>query len=440
MLTATGSTAPDSQDPERPPPDAGTNPGAAGGCPPEATANLHACTLGALAAAAAMLAVGGCSGGPAGPDPGPASRDTVVLSFTNDTLEVRVLGGQTGRLFGQRTLLGPEVPVGSGFGPTLVADSLRRDVVGALSPNEAFERTRLTAFGVPGLATSRSKRWSEVEAEFNGELRLLRVLGGNSDRLFLLSERTDDNQYGVAVVTQPGWQIAGFVGRFIADAVSGPAEVAPDRGSGDGLLVVGGVRTPEADRLMIYGRRSLDLRDSVFVGQTLDDLSSNLTRLRGLASLGDGRHVVALTLDSLLKVDVRQARVVARRRRVRPGVSGEMAVTPEPPRIFLTDRGDFDHPGSGRLQAYGGEDLADLGTVDLRTDKFRERFGSPFRAPAMNDVAVGDGGDHLFVVAGTGIVGGFGQRASLTVVDVAEMRRVRTQVFDRFSLVGVAAF
>lgn len=390
------------------------------------------------------LLASGCSDGPTGPRETSAERDTVVLAFTGDKavpgekMELRMLGGQTGRLFEQRTLRLPNDLRFSGL--TMVADSLRREAVGVLAPNNEFERTRFTAFQVFGLTTSRSKRWSDIEADFEGKIRLIRLLGGNSDRLFLLSEGANDDEYGIAILSQPDWQIAGFLGRFIDPALSGPAEVAPDRGSGRGLIVVGGVRTPEADRLMIYDRRSLELRDSVFVGPTLDDLSSRLTRLRGLASQGDGRHVVALTLDSLLKVDVRKPRVVARRRRVRPGVSGKMAVTSNPPRIFLTDRGVFDHPGSGRLQVYGGEDLADLGTVDLRTDKFREMFGSAFRAPAMNDVAVGDGGDRLFVISGTGLIGGFGQRASLTVVDVTEMRRVRTQVFDRFSLFGVVAF
>lgn len=179
--------------------------------------------------------------------------------------------------------------------------------------------------------------------------------------------------------------------------------------------MLGGARAGgEAIRLLIHDSGTLALRDSVFLGVEAPRMAS---RLRGLADARDGRHLIALTGDSVFRVDAREAEIVARTARARSdGLLrfSPLAVLEDPPRVFAGDPESF-VPPSGELHAYDGEALADLGTVTVR-----RRSNTP--VPAV-DMAWGQGQERLYVVGGTNIgsFGGFTVEAEIAVVEPREM-------------------
>lgn len=376
------------------------------------------------------LVMAGCSGDPSGPAPGPSSRDTVVLAFSGDTTDVQLLGGESGWLIRRRVLGGfaPGTPPRGAFSEMAVVE---RTLVGALSPDpeidEEIDDEELIVLRLPSLAVERREWLSDIEDRIGVTVQLLDFehASRTGERIYLQARRGPENRGVAAIDGRWRWEafLGGFVGVRRRVRRTGVVEVA--RPAGPRLVVVGGARSERAARLMIYGFSDLELRDSVFVAAPLNRSFGFI--FQGLVPARDGRHVYALTADSLLKVDVRAAEVVARTRRARSNLDGPpMVVTTDPPRIFVGDRGSFDFPGSGELQVYDGDDLSPLETVDV--------------VSSMNDIAVNRKGDRLFVAAGTDFLCGFCQQGSLSVVDGDAMTRIRKFDFERIGPQEVVAF
>lgn len=196
-----------------------------------------------------------------------------------------------------------------------------------------------------------------------------------------------------------------------------------------GFLVAAGARGNEVSRAVVYDLEDLTVRDSFPGGTTF--IGDHDVR-----SARDGRHFYFVTADSLFKIDAREGKIVNKRRRVRPIVPGDVAVTTDPERIFLTDSGGGDFPGTGDIQVYDGE-LNDLGTVSLRSDKVEGGF--PGGTPAMAGIAVNEEGNRLYVASGVRSFN-FSQTAAVFVVDVENLSHVATQAIGDFRTEAIHAF
>lgn len=370
----------------------------------------------AMATVLCLLAVA-CSEGPTGP--GASSRDTVVLAFSGDTFDVQIREAEKGRLL-QRRILG-------GFAPGVPPRGWARGMVAAdrtlfrqLTPDPEIdeEDRELMALRLPFLSVARRVWINDIEARPEVSVQLAGLVGAGrtGERVYVLARRGADD-YGLAVLDgRFRWKT--FLGGFANEyALSRAGVVEVDGAGGPRLAVAAGTRKSGAVQVIIYDISDFRPRDSVRVVGADRETGARFTRLANLAAVRDGRHAYILTLDSLMKVDVRSAAIVARVRRANPsGGSPPMAVTTDPPRIFVGDRGSIDFPGSGELQVYDARDLSPLGRVEV--------VGS------MNDIAVNREGDRIFVVAGTDPKGGFAQQGSLSVVDAGAMTRIRKFEFD----------
>jgi len=192
-----------------------------------------------------------------------------------------------------------------------------------------------------------------------------------------------------------------------------------DCGGPDGRLILGGPRDADNARLMIYDARSLQVLDSLSVARP------TATSLDVILDAGDCRHVFAVTRDSILKVDVRQAVTVARTVR-RPGGPYRVVVTSDPQRLWHFSANGFDACGDGRVRVYDGE-LRELAVLDLLSMSPPETFRSP--CPPTGPVLRNREGDRLYLAVG----GGAGTRPSigpprppfeahLWVIDIGAMR------------------
>lgn len=352
-------------------------------------------------------------------------RDTLLVAFRagfSDSARLELRGVQSGRRLGRRLFTGRSVPT--------TADS-ESGVVYARHFDGTEGSDELLAMEMRSLDVLWRERIDRLEAQLAAGTEI--TLGSGSlflapdgRRLYMLARRGPDEEpgeFGVVVVdvnTQsPVGYLGGFKTRSRKSATLRTLDGEPQ------LLVVGGPRSEDAVRLMIYrdeGEGRPVLRDSVFLFEP-PPLERAVVRLDMVISGRDGRHVYVRSADSIFKVDVREGRIVERGTRVRFVLSAATVVR-DPVRLVFTDAGSFDFPGSGALQLYDG-DLNDLGTIE----------GLP---GAQRGITVGPREERVFVTSGMA-AGNFTQVAQLTVVNVRERRVVRVHDIDGFAVSDVHA-
>lgn len=386
-----------------------------------------------------LLLLTGCSG-PTEPTEVEPDRETVAVPVLADTLGVRLYDAETGELVGVAIIETKDEPIVEGerfsWVMGVAMDRARGEVLVAAHGGRGGPPATLFAVGVPEMELAWQERYGAIQARLEEDLFIETDVASGpklvTDRWLLMAgfRRLGEGEFerGVLALEQPGRSPRAFLGgfRFVAPRVG----LVGGRSAGEeGLLVVGGPRSGEALRLMIYGAGTLELRDSVLVNEPLlPDV--NLHRLRELVDVGDGRHVIARTADSLFRVDVRAAEIVARVPRARRLTRGQGVVAGDPPRLFLSDRGVPGFPGSGELQVYDAVSLADRGRVDMSSEAI-DTYTNTSPARGMD---VGRDGERLYVLAGTasGTFGAFFAEASISVVDPGAMTLVDTHPIGGF--------
>ncbi len=401
--------------------------------------------MAALIATAAVLALATCDD-PVVPDDDPFEDlpevtfddGTLLGVFQGDSLALRLYEGSTGRLLDE-IVVGSEAESGQEafrFISGVEVDRTRGEAVFTARSSRGTPPRSLFSADLSRTEIRWGEPLHEIEARSGGEIGLATTdvpLSGGRRWIFLKGHRTLEGEAevdrGVAVLGRRSRSIEAYLGGFRSTPPRMVRIGSP--GAEDGLLVVGGPRGPEAIRLLVYDAGTLAVRDSVPVAE--GDVDA--VRLRRMISAGDGRHVFAVTHDSIFRVDAREGAVAARARIAHPYTRGTVpppvVAGRDPHRFYLADPGGADFPGAGQLQVYDGRTLADLGTVDLRSDDVPTLNG----APVARGVAVDDAGGRLYVAAGTGKFWfGFTAENTLSVVDVHAGALVETHDLDAWDV------
>ena len=134
--------------------------------------------------------------------------------------------------------------------------------------------------------------------------------------------------------------------------------------------------------LLVLGGPNLEVVDSIQLPRSVGQL----------IPIGNTRQVIDLAADSIFKIDLGTLQVMASAPR---RSSGQACAAGDGQRLYLTDPGSLDFPGTGQVQAYGAS-LGSIAPIDLR---------SGGTIPTLNDCAVSRDGRLLLVSSGTSATG-----------------------------------
>lgn len=260
----------------------------------------------------------------------------------------------------------------------------------------------------------------------------------DEQRLFVASARRAapaDTSPGIAVLDAASRDLIGFIGPLWVQP-GGLATMLPGPALTRGAILVVGRRQreeqPSQDWLFVFDPQTLTVVDSAAIAQP--HAGSGPT-LAGVFPARDGRTVYVTSVDSLYHFDLVTKEILART--PLPGLSGDIAFSPDGRTMYVTDGGDlFDTPGSGQIAVFDA-DLNPQPPIDLRTSAAVN--GQP---PSMQGAAVSSDGRMLYVAAGTPSRGPlYGpQPARLLVVDCRTRRLLRAIPLNDWAPAGIYVY
>jgi DNA-binding beta-propeller fold protein YncE len=188
----------------------------------------------------------------------------------------------------------------------------------------------------------------------------------------------------------------GFIGPL---AVMAMAAVPPGPAYADGAVLVVGSRSTSPSsvgQLFVLDGATMAIRDSVTLVPSLGLDRGGFTQV---VAAPDRVHVYAVAATGVYEYDLVARQVIATGPRLGSGV---LAIAPDGQRLYLSDAGNFDFPGSGKIFVYDAA-LHVLPAFDLSTASISGVV------PVTHGLTTSHDGRRLYVTSGSVFLGRLGR-------------------------------